>query len=128
MFDARQARIQKVRAECHDVLGPGEVVRGHLVDAEYLAVGGARRLGGEWLVPRNLAAECAHPLAQQIRERAAPRTRDDRNLVPRSCELVAESRNRIIPGDLLELPVCTARHGGLQTSGIVQPLECGLAP
>src|ERR687897_2394851 len=122
MFDARQARIQKVGAECHDVLGPAEVVRSHLVDAEYLAVGRTGRLRGERLVPRGLTAECVHPLTQQIRERAAPRTRDDRNLVPRSGELVAESPNRVVPGDLLELSVRTARHRSPEPSGIVQPL------
>src|SRR5688572_28479327 len=105
MLDRPGPGLQKIRPERDDVPGAAEVVCRELIEAEDLAVCGPKRLEAERLVAGDSSTQCTDPLGQQIRERPSSGTGDRRDPVARCSELGSQAINRLVPADLLELPV-----------------------
>ncbi len=127
--DRREPGLHEIGAEGHDVARVGEVVPGDGRCAERQAVALAQRLEGERLIGDVTTAELFHPAVDQLAERPALEPGHESDpLAACLLHLPLQPPDRVLPGELLPLPVRAAGHGIGDAVGIVESLKPGLAP
>src|SRR4051812_12795124 len=100
MLHGPRPGLQEIRSEREDVPGAGKIMTGKLVHPKDLSISRAKRLRCKGLVAYHSPSQRADPIAQQIGECAAPRTRDCRHLAAGRSQLGRQTSDSIVPGDL----------------------------
>ena len=126
--DGGQPGVEEVGTEGEDVAGAREVVPRHLGRAEGDAVAFPQRLERERLVGDVRAARRPGPLSHEVPEASRLISRDESDaLATGGLDLGTEPRQRVVPGDRLQLSLRAARQWLGNTVRIVDPLQRRLA-